>query len=186
VYKPVYLNKDHKITEIYFKYPSITGGVSEDNEKSFTMMPVGFLTQYAEEETRPARMAVRFKDFKMPDTLYRECVIIQPKPSIHDLFGYSKMQIECDTAVQKVYLRSYEFAFLHKGGVNKTLAIPDNVDVSVKDTAVKEAARGLWSRGLILLPRVIKIRTTKSFPPKQPSLRSFLGKLVISFRKINN
>ena len=177
VYKPVYLNKDHKITEIYFKYPSITGGVSEDNEKSFTMMPVGFLTQYAEEETRPARMAVRFKDFKMPDTLYRECVIIQPKPSIHDLFGYSKMQIECDTAVQKVYLRSYEFAFLHKGGVNKTLAIPDNVDVSVKDTAVKEAARGLWSRGLILFTKGNKNPNDQVFSTETAIPPLFFGEI---------
>jgi len=155
VYRPVYLNQHHKQVEVYFLFPSLVGAVAQKNDKQFNAIPIGFLTQHTKEKQRKARMTQNFIQFKgkMADTIFRECVMIQPKPSIHDIFGYSKMQIECDTAVQKTYLRSYEFAFLHKGGVNKTLAIPNNVEQATKDASVKDALRGLWSRGLILFTR---------------------------------
>jgi len=155
VYSKVYMNKHHKQAEIYFLYPSLVGAIAQDTENPFNAVPIGFLTQYSEDEERPARMTQNFTSFKgkMANTIFRECVMLQPKPSIHDIYGYSKMQIECDTGLQKIYLRSYEFAFLHKGGVNQTLAIHDKSDTAIKNAAIKNAARGLWSRGLILFTK---------------------------------
>lgn len=150
VIQPVYWNKGLKISEIYFNFPVFAGAVSEDGQ-AFNPMPVGFLTQHAADESRPSRVQGQGLGTQTEKgTIYRDCVLIQPMPSIHDIFGESWLQIECDTATQKTYLRGYEFAFLHKGGINKTIAINANVDDTMKDAVMKDAKRGLWSRGLAL------------------------------------
>jgi hypothetical protein len=153
VIQPVYWNESLQISEIYFNYPVFAGAVSEDNGKTFNPMPKGFLTQYTKDTKRTNRIqgqGAKTLTDNNENSIYRDCVLIQPKPSIHDIFGESVLQIECDTATQKVYLRGYEFAFVHKGGMSKTIAINSDVDSTMKDSVMKDAKRGLWSRGLAL------------------------------------
>jgi len=146
---PTYGNDYRKITEIYFNYPIFDNFINEDTGKPYSSSAVGFLTQYSEDTTRKNRMGgtETIRETK----IFRDCVIVQPKNYVHDKFGIPYLLIECDTATQKIYLRSYEFAFLHKGGVNRVIAFPEGSSKSdIKDTIVRETQRGIWSRGYVL------------------------------------
>ncbi|MHA1277099.1 MAG: hypothetical protein ACTSQ8_07930 [Candidatus Helarchaeota archaeon] len=145
VLSPVYLNKDREIAEIYFKYPILSNAVSQENENAFKNVVVGFLTQYSDEIKRKARIKRKSSN----DLMYRDCVLIQPYPSIHDVFGEPYLRIECETATQKQYLRMYEFAYIHKGGIDKTIAFPEGSDkTKVKDTVMTHISRGILDGGL--------------------------------------
>lgn len=147
VVSPVYWNKAKKIAELYFQFPTFAGAVSQDEGSTFEAIPIGFLTQHSEESSRDDRLG-RVGD--QSGVIWRDCVLIQPEESIHDIFGKSKLQIECDTATQKTYLRSYEFAYLHKGGLKTTIAFNARLDKTMKDAVVYDSKRGIWSRGLVL------------------------------------
>jgi len=146
---PTYGNDYRKITEIYFNYPIFDNFINEDTGKPYSSSAVGFLTQHSEDTTRKNRMGGTETIRK--EKIFRDCVIVQPKSYVHDKFGISYLLIECETATQKIYLRSYEFAYLHKGGVNRVIAFPEGSSKNdIKDTIVRETQRGIWSRGYVL------------------------------------
>lgn len=137
--------KYRKIEEVYFKYRKMERALSSNNQTLYNKI-VGFLTQYSEDDVRPSR----YYNYDDSNMIYKDCVVIQPRPTVRNVFGEPMLEIELETAAQKKYLRSYEFAYLHTGGSKKTTVVPNGVTSDVKDTVVKDTRRGIFSRGVVL------------------------------------
>lgn len=144
----LYGNDNRQIAEVYLEYPQLPDMyyINSETSEKFARTLVPFLTQFSEDKERPARTGkgVVF------DTSKRKCVIIQPISSIHTAFGEPYLVRQCQTALEKIYLRFYEMLFLHKGGVHRTVAFQDTMDKStIKDKVILEAKRGMCSRGIV-------------------------------------
>jgi len=142
----VYISReDRRIEEVYFNYPKLDNAIYRDGKAMDTVI-VGFLTQYAPDSfAEPKRKNIG------QDTIYRDCVVFQPYPDVHKIFGRPYLEVENETGLQKIYLRSYEFAFIHKGGVNQVVVVPHTGSKSsLKDKVARNVENGLWSRGLVM------------------------------------
>ena len=158
-----YANALKNITEVYFQYPSNPLLYSEITESNFATEIVGFLTQH----TADVQRSNRFKtDMLSPDltttqkVIARNAVQCMPRTHVNYPDGMPLLMKESQTALEKLYLRFYELMFVHKGGVNKTMVIPDGLPKKVKVAAAKEYKRGMLSLGGIISVTGVKVPDT--------------------------
>ena len=146
------------IEEVYFRYGRIdkswdTRKYKKNRRIATRHRIVGFLTQYAEDDERTAELAVLANNTQkemITDTVYRDCVVIQPCRDVRRVYGQSRHRIEMDTAAQKKYLRSAEMIYVHHGGKKRTIAAPSGGNSTVKDALVRDVQRGVFSAGVFL------------------------------------
>jgi len=140
----VYVSREaRRIKEVYFNYPRLDNAVYDDTNAMNDQI-IGVLTQYSDQPDKKARMGGK-------ESIYRDCVMFQPYPDVNTVYGRPYLEVENDTGLQKIYLRSYEFAFIHKGGVNQVIAIPNQGSKrDFKDQVVRNVSCGILSRGLVM------------------------------------
>lgn len=155
-------NVFREITEVYFEFPVQPDLYSEIDQANFATEIVGFLTQHATDKVRPHR----FLQTLNPNVsvsqavISRNCVQCMPSPHPEYADGIPLLLTEAQTALEKLYLRFYELMFIHKGGINKTMVIPDGLPADVKKTAAKEYKRGMLSLGGIISIKGVEVPQT--------------------------
>lgn len=144
----LYGNSSREITELYVNYRAQKDLYREEDGASYASAIVGFVTQYAEDESRVHRH--KQDTIGAEDTIKRNCVVVQPMPHVRHTHGKPFLKKECQTALEKIYLRFYELLFIHKGGVNRTVGYPEGTNKSLKDNIVTATRRGMLSMGTVI------------------------------------
>lgn len=149
----IFGNEDRKISEVWFEFPSYAGFYLESTKKAYQREYIGFLTQYSKDKERDGSMTFLFPHISKMiknNTVSRNCVVLMPKPRYDSIYGHPYLHAELQTSLEKKYLRQYEMITLHKGGMNRFVAFPENTDSDVKKNIVDECRRGMLSRGTVL------------------------------------
>jgi hypothetical protein len=112
---------------------------------------VGYLTQHAKEKTaKPSSIMGTNGGNLDQKEISRNCVQIVFKTDNYDPHGRPLLLRECQTALEKLQLRFYEMLFLHKGGKDRFLAFPNDIDTTHKNKIIQSLKRGILSMNLAI------------------------------------
>jgi hypothetical protein len=141
-------SKSRNITRVQLEYPKWEGITDEDGETDMQDL-FWFITQHGEDAGTIERETPEPTDGddEEEDEPGR-AVIFTPRKSITCAWGEPVMRKVIFVGLMKLFLRFYEFLYMHKGGVNTKLwAVNEGVDANSYKKVRNDIMRGLLSMG---------------------------------------